>query len=114
MLGTVATICAVAALNLAAAPPPGYQLAWSDEFDGAKLDTNKWTSQTRLVADYVRFYERSSAEREGTQRSGGPTAVANPFWKAGVAKIPITPNRPLWLTGFGARTNVSQGTLQEL
>jgi len=25
-----------------AAPPEGYRLLWSDEFDGGKLDTNKW------------------------------------------------------------------------
>ena len=25
-----------------AAPPPGYVLNWSDEFDGSTLDTNKW------------------------------------------------------------------------
>ena len=25
-----------------AEPPPGYQLAWSDEFDGAQLDATKW------------------------------------------------------------------------
>jgi len=24
-------------------PPAGYQLAWSDEFDGTTLDTNKWS-----------------------------------------------------------------------
>ena len=35
-------------------------------------------------------------------------------WKAGLAKTRITPDKPLWMGGFGARTNVSQGTLQEL
>ena len=35
-------------------------------------------------------------------------------WKAGIAKVRITPERPIWLTGFAARTNVSQGTAQEL
>ncbi len=35
-------ICATA-LNLSAAPPPGYRLAWSDEFEGTALDTNKWS-----------------------------------------------------------------------
>lgn len=28
-----------------AAPPEGYRLAWSDEFDGATLDTNKWSQR---------------------------------------------------------------------
>ena len=29
-----------------AAPPPGYQLTWSDEFNESKLDTNKWDYRT--------------------------------------------------------------------
>jgi beta-glucanase (GH16 family) len=29
-----------------AAPPPGYQLAWSDEFNGSTLDTDKWFFRT--------------------------------------------------------------------
>ena len=29
-----------------AAPPPGYELAWSDEFDGSALATNKWDYRT--------------------------------------------------------------------
>jgi beta-glucanase (GH16 family) len=28
-----------------AAPPPNYVLAWSDEFDGSSLDTNKWNNR---------------------------------------------------------------------
>jgi len=43
MLGRLAAVCAVAALDVCAAPPPGYRLAWADEFDGATLDTNKWS-----------------------------------------------------------------------
>ena len=34
----VATVC-----GAAETPPAGYQLAWSDEFDGATLDMNKWS-----------------------------------------------------------------------
>lgn len=29
-----------------AAPPPGYQLRWSDEFNGDSLDTNGWNIET--------------------------------------------------------------------
>ena len=29
-----------------AAPPPGYQLAWSDEFNDGKLDASKWEYRT--------------------------------------------------------------------
>ena len=34
-------------------PDSAYRLAWSDEFDGAKLDTNKWHYRTgkRQVKD---------------------------------------------------------------
>jgi beta-glucanase (GH16 family) len=27
-------------------PPPGYKLTWADEFNGSKLDTNKWDYRT--------------------------------------------------------------------
>jgi len=47
------TVCAAVTLNLSAAPPPGYHLAWADEFDDTTLDTNKWSTQskTRLTED---------------------------------------------------------------
>ncbi len=43
-VGLVVTCLALvcARHRLAADPPPGYQLAWADEFDGTALDTNKW------------------------------------------------------------------------
>ena len=31
------------AVSIYATPPEGYRLAWSDEFDGGALDTNKWS-----------------------------------------------------------------------
>jgi len=31
---------------LAAAPPGGYQLVWSDEFDGPRVDTSQWRYRT--------------------------------------------------------------------
>lgn len=34
--------CVAAACVAAASPPPGYELAWSDEFDGPGIDTNEW------------------------------------------------------------------------
>ena len=33
---------AATALWVRAAPPPGYSLSWSDEFNGSKLDKRKW------------------------------------------------------------------------
>lgn len=35
-----------ALLPLLAAPPPGYQLSWADEFDSATLDTTQWDYRT--------------------------------------------------------------------
>ena len=36
--------------------------------------------------------------------------AANPSWQAGVALVDITPERSLWMAGFAARTQASQGT----
>lgn len=35
-------------------------------------------------------------------------------WKAGVARIDITPEHPMWLAGYGARTKPSVGTLHTI
>jgi neutral ceramidase len=37
------------------------------------------------------------------------TALAAPTWQAGTATIDITPERSLWMAGFAARTQASQG-----
>ena len=47
------------------------------------------------------------------EREAG-SAKRDDLWKAGVANVVITPDKPLWMGGFGARTNTSSGTLQEL
>src|SRR5437762_2681186 len=44
----------------------------------------------------------------------GPGWGASTSWKAGAARIQITPAHSVWMTGFAARTNSSTGTLQEL
>lgn len=35
-------------------------------------------------------------------------------WKAGVAKVSITPTEPMWMAGFAARTHASEGKLHDL
>ena len=42
------------------------------------------------------------------------SSAAMEQWKAGVAKIAITPRQSLWLAGYAARTKPSEGTAQEL
>jgi len=43
-----------------------------------------------------------------------PDSEAGASWKAGLAKIPITPQKPVWLTGYGARTKPFESILQEI
>ncbi len=43
--------------------------------------------------------------------------AANAFggeWKAGAAKTPITPAKPMWMSGYGSRDHAAEGTLHEL
>ncbi len=35
-------------------------------------------------------------------------------WKAGVARVKITPTEPIWMAGFGSRTKPSEGVRQDL
>ena len=44
----------------------------------------------------------------------GAVLPARAAWKAGFAKVKITPHGSLWLAGYAARTHASQGTLLEL
>lgn len=37
-----------------------------------------------------------------------------PGWKAGVAKVNITPEKPLWLAGYSSRTRAAEGTVHAL
>src|SRR5512138_553663 len=38
-----------------------------------------------------------------------PVARTGPAWRAGTATVDITPDRSLWMAGFAARTQASQG-----
>ncbi len=40
--------------------------------------------------------------------------AAETSWKAGVARVPITPREPIWLAGYAARNKPSEGVLQEI
>lgn len=41
-------------------------------------------------------------------------AAAMAQWKAGVARVDITPTEPVWLAGFGSRTRPSEGVRQKI
>ena len=39
---------------------------------------------------------------------------ASAAWRAGTARVNITPQEPIWLAGYGARTKPSEGVLQDI
>src|SRR5262245_58648027 len=43
-----------------------------------------------------------------------PCPAAEPMWKAGSAKEKITPERPMWLAGYGGRNHPATGLLNDL
>src|SRR5690606_32472596 len=46
---------------------------------------------------------------------GQPSNVATEKnWKAGIAKVNITPEEPLWMAGFASRTRPAEGKLHDL
>lgn len=42
------------------------------------------------------------------------SSAAEPEWKAGAAKTVITPNEPIWMSGYGNRDHPAEGTLHDL
>src|SRR5229473_1734797 len=40
--------------------------------------------------------------------------IAQPAWKAGVAKVSITPSQPIWMAGYDSRTKPSESVLQDI
>jgi len=39
-----------------------------------------------------------------------PLLAAEPVWKAGFARVKITPEKPMWMSGYASRTGPSEGT----
>ncbi|MCS7306295.1 MAG: neutral/alkaline non-lysosomal ceramidase N-terminal domain-containing protein [Thermoguttaceae bacterium] len=46
--------------------------------------------------------------------AGEPAVFGEKCWKVGLAKVKITPEKPIWLAGYAARTKPAEGTLDEL
>ncbi len=40
--------------------------------------------------------------------------AAEPQWRAGLAKVDVTPRESIWMAGYGARTKPSEGVLQKI
>ena len=43
-----------------------------------------------------------------------PTAAMSAEWKAGTARVKITPARPMWMSGYGSRDHPAEGTSLDL
>lgn len=50
----------------------------------------------------------------GLLLGGSRAAVAAVGWKAGASKVNITPQEPLWMAGYAARTHAADGKLTDL
>ncbi len=46
--------------------------------------------------------------------ASAPAQKSDAAWRAGVAKVKITPEKPIWLAGYGDRDHVFEGVLQDL
>jgi putative membrane-bound dehydrogenase-like protein len=56
---------------------------------------------------------RSGPDEGGLGRKGGGAPGAD-GWRAGAARRRITPEEPLWMSGYGARDRPAEGTLTDL
>jgi neutral ceramidase len=43
-----------------------------------------------------------------------PVTAQDARWRAGVAKVVITPRRPMWMSGYGARSKPAEGKVHDL
>ena len=46
--------------------------------------------------------------------SAAPSFARSAEWKAGTAKVAITPKRPVWMAGYAARTKPSEGAIHDI
>ncbi len=43
-----------------------------------------------------------------------PTVAADATWQAGFSRVVITPEKPMWMSGYGGRTHASEGKVHDL
>jgi beta-glucanase (GH16 family) len=93
-------------------PPPGYKLAWSDEFDGPNLDTAKWDYRTdskmwstQLPANVVvaggKLRLEVKKEKSGGKEYTGAGVISKQTFKYGYyeARFKVPPGAG-WHTSF--------------
>lgn len=70
-------------------------------------------SKARRVISLLMAYLLVSTTFLHMHASGDPSTSATE-WKAGVARMVITPDEPMWMAGYSARDRPSEGTLHDL
>jgi hypothetical protein len=65
-----------------------------------RTENSRWLERGLLIATVLRF-------------PLGP-AWGQSGWKAGAAKVDITPKEPIWLAGYAGRTKASQEIIQHI
>ena len=64
--------------------------------------------KTRLVFALVLFMILSRLDTV----PAGPKTLKT--WKAGLAKVVITPEKPIWMSGYASRNKPSEGKIHDL
>ena len=67
------------------------------------------------MGDKVRLFLRSCCLIVAVLLTGVvASGKGDSLWKAGKARVRITPDTPIWLAGYASRTHQSEGTLQDI
>ena len=90
----VPLVCFVLGTSLYASPPAGYDLFWSDEFDGTAIDTNTWNFDTGrgTPVGWGNQEWEYYAQKNGTIENGAAVLVAQKETVSGPWSSGSTPN----------------------
>jgi hypothetical protein len=69
------------------------------------FNTNRYIWLAVLICGLLGFFQVDPVGAQTSEDQG---------WKAGVARVEITPDQPMWMAGYGFRDHASEGTLHEL
>lgn len=73
--------------------------------------TNCLTTTLLLLVLIPTTHDGLVAAEPGTNAASGASPS---IWKAGVARVVITPQEPMWMAGYGTRDKPAEGKLQDL
>lgn len=95
---------------------PNFGVGLKQKMDALKIECvlrhaddyrGKGPRNAELDREMVAFFTKYFAARPTAQSRAGT-------WKAGGARVCITPDRPMWMSGYAARTRPAEGKLQDL